>query len=196
MPRAYDLDRLDLTVDQHARRRGAARWHRAAARPARPPAPRPPGCTGKRLLNEGDDPGKVIYSFTLFERGEHANFLRVQTDNYDQPLDINEGAKLDLGSTAKLRTLVTYLEIVAELQARWGDLRRRRAAARSKSARRTARPRGRASTCCAPSDKSLHAMLEAAMERTLFRQARRRLLHRRRPASLRELRARGQRPRR
>jgi beta-lactamase class A len=41
--------------------------------------------------------------------------VRVQTDTSDQALDINEGSKLELGSTAKLRVLTTYLEIVAEL---------------------------------------------------------------------------------
>ena len=35
MPRSYDLDRLDLTVGERAGRRGAARRHRAAARPGR-----------------------------------------------------------------------------------------------------------------------------------------------------------------
>ena len=52
------------------------------------------------------------------ERGATANYLRVQSDNYEQPLDINDGAKLDLGSTAKLRTLVSYLDIVANLHQR------------------------------------------------------------------------------
>src|SRR5262249_51460287 len=56
--------------------------------------------------------------FTLYERGPDADVVRVQTDNLDQPLDINAGARLDLGSTAKLRTLITYLEIVADLHAR------------------------------------------------------------------------------
>jgi hypothetical protein len=35
--------------------------------------------------------------------------VRVQTDSTDQPFDINEGSKLELGSTAKLRVLTTYL---------------------------------------------------------------------------------------
>ncbi|UUZ50339.1 hypothetical protein LP420_10750 [Massilia sp. B-10] len=78
----------------------------------------PPPLTGKGMLGNGD-PANVVYSFTLMERGENVNYLRVQTDNYDQPLDINEGAKLDLGSTAKLRTLVTYLDIVDQLHKRF-----------------------------------------------------------------------------
>ncbi|POM11569.1 hypothetical protein CUU62_05425 [Pseudomonas sp. WP001] len=45
--------------------------------------------------------------------------VRVQTDNTDQPFDINEGSKLELGSTAKLRVLTTYLQIIAELHERY-----------------------------------------------------------------------------
>lgn len=72
------------------------------------------GLQGKGMLGNGD-PAQVVYSFTLLEKGENANYLRVQTDNFDQPLDINDGAKLDLGSTAKLRTMITYLDIVGNL---------------------------------------------------------------------------------
>jgi membrane peptidoglycan carboxypeptidase len=76
------------------------------------------GLTGKGMLGNGD-PANVVYSFTLLEKGENTNYLRLQTDNFDQPLDINEGAKLDLGSTAKLRTLVTYLDIIDQLHTRY-----------------------------------------------------------------------------
>ena len=51
----------------------------------------------------------------LFERTPQGNVLRVQADNLDGPLDINDGVKLDLGSTAKLRTLAHYLEVVGIL---------------------------------------------------------------------------------
>src|SRR3546814_18650942 len=61
------------------------------------------------------DPAKVAYSFTLFERGTGANHPRIQTDSVDRPLDINVGTKLELGSTAKVRTLITYLDIIARL---------------------------------------------------------------------------------
>merc|ERR1712093_443095 len=63
--------------------------------------------------------GDVRYSFTLFERGEQGFRVRVQTDNTNQPFDINEGSKLELGSTAKLRVLTTYLEVIAELHERY-----------------------------------------------------------------------------
>jgi hypothetical protein len=35
---------------------------------------------------------------------------------------LNQGARLDLGSTSKLRTLITYLEQVAALHQRWSPL--------------------------------------------------------------------------
>jgi cell division protein FtsI/penicillin-binding protein 2 len=41
--------------------------------------------------------------------------VRVQADNLDSPFDVIEGSKLELGSTAKLRTLISYLEIVEAL---------------------------------------------------------------------------------
>ena len=73
------------------------------------------GLYGERLLGAAD-PGRIIYSFTLHELTPEGAKLRIQADNYDQPFDINQGTKLDLGSTAKLRTLVTYLEIIEKLQ--------------------------------------------------------------------------------
>ncbi|GIW43417.1 MAG: hypothetical protein KatS3mg077_0699 [Candidatus Binatia bacterium] len=72
------------------------------------------GLNGERLLRSGD-PSKVTYSVLLFERTAHGNIARVHADNLDRPLDINEGVKLELGSTAKARTLAHYLEVVEEL---------------------------------------------------------------------------------
>lgn len=43
---------------------------------------------------------------------------RIQADSYDAPLDFNDGIRLDLGSTAKLRTLIVYCEAVEELHRR------------------------------------------------------------------------------
>ena len=115
--RLYNLDRLDLsvvsTLDSDAQKAVTSVLRQLQNVEAATAA----GLTGKGMLGNGD-PGKVVYSFTLMERGENVNYVRVQTDNYDQPLDINEGAKLDLGSTAKLRTLVTYLDIVDQLHKR------------------------------------------------------------------------------
>ena len=91
------------------------------------------------------------------------NHLRVQADNLDQPFDINQGAKLDLGSTAKLRTLITYLEIVAELHRRAGARRPRSRS--SPPTRWTRSPHGRRAIWVS-ADRSLPAMLEAAMRRS------------------------------
>ena len=79
------------------------------------------GLIGDHLLGSSD-PGKVIYSFTLYERSAHGNLLRVNTDSLDQPFDINTGARIDLGSTAKLRTLITYLELIADTRARYVEM--------------------------------------------------------------------------
>jgi len=119
--RLYNVDRLDLsvvsTLDATAQQAVTAALRKLSDAEHAKEA----GLTGKGMLGNGD-PAQVVYSFTLMERGEHVNYLRVQTDNYDQPLDINEGAKLDLGSTAKLRTLVTYLDIVDQLHKRFAPL--------------------------------------------------------------------------
>ena len=70
---------------------------------------------GDYVLKEGQDVSKVNYSFTLYEATSKGNMLRVQVDTLDQPFNFNEQAKLDLGSTAKLRTLITYLVVIEEL---------------------------------------------------------------------------------
>ena len=117
----YSLDRLDLgavsTLDGHAQEAVTAVLRQLRDAEVAKAA----GLQGKGLLGDGD-PAQVVYSFTLLERGADTNYLRLQTDNYDQPLDINAGAKLDLGSTAKLRTLVTYLDIMAGLHQRYSAM--------------------------------------------------------------------------
>lgn len=120
-PRFYSLDRLDLDVVStlDAQTQQAVTNVLRQLRDAE--VAKTSGLQGKGMLGSGD-PAKVVYSFTLLERGDKVNQLRVQTDNYEQPLDINDGAKLDLGSTAKLRTLVTYLDIVANLHQRYSPL--------------------------------------------------------------------------
>ncbi|MGE3769524.1 MAG: transglycosylase domain-containing protein [Bdellovibrionales bacterium] len=82
------------------------------------------GLIGENLLRTDNDVSKVIYSFVLYERTPFGNVVRVQADNLDKPLDLNEGAKLDLGSTAKLRTLETYLSALADLYDRYKQLQK------------------------------------------------------------------------
>ena len=119
--RLYNLDRLDLSVVSTL----DAQTQKAVTTVLRdlrdPEVAKAAGLTGKGMLGNGD-PANVVYSFTLLEKGANVNYLRLQTDNFDQPLDINDGAKLDLGSTAKLRTLVTYMDIVAQLHKRYGGM--------------------------------------------------------------------------
>jgi len=109
-----ELDLLDLRVESTLDRRAqllATRRLRELRDPRRAAAL---GLTGFRLLAPGDAEG-VVYSFSLYERGAGVDRLLVQTDNSPSALDVSEKAKLDLGSTAKLRTLVSYLEALAAL---------------------------------------------------------------------------------
>lgn len=161
---AYDLDRLDLTVRTTLDGQASAAAGDLLKQLADPSYAEAAGITGERLLSP-DEAGSVIYSFTLYERTPGANLLRVQVDNFDQPLNINQGTKLELGSTAKLRTLVTYLEIVEELH--------REYSANPADPGLAAEPgyqdrlsQWARSYLASAADRSLPAMLEAAMNRT------------------------------
>ena len=160
----YDLDRLDLTVRASLDglvQREVTNMLRQLSDPAQAAAA---GLAGERLLN-GAEPGSVIYSFTLYERAGGANLLRVQADNLDQPLNINQGTKLELGSTAKLRTLVNYLEIVARLHGQYSALTPEQlSAVRVDPSDRLSR--WAVEYLAASEDRSLPAMLEAAMNRS------------------------------
>ncbi len=159
----YELDRLDLEV-RTTFDRDVQDAVLAALYSLRDPASaRAAGLLGDRLLS-GQDPSNVVYSFTLYERTGDANVLRVQADTYDQPLNINESVKLELGSTAKLRTLVTYLEIVAALHAQYAATRVADLNAIDlPSSDRLAR--WAVEYLAHTTDRSLPAMLEAAMGR-------------------------------
>jgi len=67
---------------------------------------------GLRPLIGDASPADIHYSVVLFERQPHANVLRLQADNVNGPFDVNDGSKLELGSTAKARVLISYLELV------------------------------------------------------------------------------------
>lgn len=114
----YALNRLDLaaktTVDAAADA-AVSKILRGLTDPATAAAA---GLTGFRLLKSPEDAAGIAYSFSLYEKTAAGNVLRVQTDNFDGQLNLNEGVKLELGSTAKLRTLVSYLEAVSDLHAR------------------------------------------------------------------------------
>lgn len=122
VPRPYDLDRLDLEVQTSLDGRSQALATRLLRSLKVPAEAKAAGLVGPHLLADGADPSRLVFSLTLFERAAHANRLRIQADSIDRPFDVNEGARLDLGSTAKLRSLVSYLEVIAELHARWARL--------------------------------------------------------------------------
>jgi membrane peptidoglycan carboxypeptidase len=119
--RLYNLDRLDLSVISTLDAKAQTDVTKVLRGLRDPETAKAAGLTGKGMLGNGD-PANVVYSFTLLERGDNVNYLRLQTDNFDQPLDINDGAKLDLGSTAKLRTLVTYMDIIDQLHKRYSGM--------------------------------------------------------------------------
>ncbi|TAN66126.1 MAG: carboxypeptidase [Methylobacter sp.] len=117
----YELDRLDLTASTTLDYSAQQAVTHALRQLSEPDKARAAGIVGFRMLNENIDLKPIVYSLMLFERGEKGNLLRIQTDNYDQPLDINEGIRLDLGSTAKLRTMVHYLELITEIYQQYKD---------------------------------------------------------------------------
>lgn len=110
----YDLDRLDLSATSTLQADLNVQVSQYLKNLADPAFAAQMGLIGERLLTSKTT-DQVSYSFTLFERTGDGSRVRVQTDSTNQPFDINEGSKLELGSTAKLRVLTTYLEIIAEL---------------------------------------------------------------------------------
>lgn len=163
VPRLYDLDRLDLatqsSIDAVLQSAVSAQLRALRERDRAKAA----GLVGPRLLERGD-PAGLVYSFMLYERTADANRLRVQADSLDQPFDLNAGAKLELGSTAKRRTLITCLEIVAALHQQYAgmaadELHRVPVAQRDRLTRWALDHLARAR------DRSLPAMLDAAMRR-------------------------------
>jgi membrane peptidoglycan carboxypeptidase len=114
VPGFYELDRLHLnvasTIDATLQSKVVSLFNKLRD----PQFVDSAGLREQRLLEKGD-PGKVIYGMMLFEKTPKGNYLRVLTDNLNAPFDINTGMKMQLGSTAKLRTLVSYLDVVAAL---------------------------------------------------------------------------------
>lgn len=159
----YSLDRYDLTVHSTLDGPSQQAVTRILNRLADPAFLACAGLKEGRLLDRGD-PKQVNYSLTLYERTPTANVLRIQADNLDQPLDINAGTKLDLGSSAKFRTLVSYLLVVTDLHQRYSQT------PPAELAKLPRHPADRLSnwaidTLRAKPETTLEALLEAAMER-------------------------------
>lgn len=157
----YDLDRLDLTASTSLQGDLQSQISEYLVRLADPAFAESVGLFGDRMLSP-EKTGDVRYSFTLFERGEEGFRVRVQTDNTNQPFDINEGSKLELGSTAKLRVLTTYLEVIAELHQRYSELS---ASELRKIDARANLSRWAIDYLATNNDRSLERMLDAALER-------------------------------
>ncbi len=164
----YDLTRLDLTAKTTINRDSdsAVTAHlRALADPEKAKAD---GMIGFQLL-PANLTDKVVYTFTLYEKlPDGQNVVRVQADNFNGPLNLNEGVKLELGSTAKLRTLISYLEAVSALHDKYqGQDAALLGAVKDKVNPNDHITRWALDYLSDPvSDKSLNAMLEASLDRT------------------------------
>ncbi len=159
----YDLNRLhlrvDSTIDVPLQKRVSEFFNRLAQRDII----KAYGLDGEHLL-EANDPSKLIYSFLLVEATPTGNLVRVQADNLAASLDFNKSVKLELGSTAKLRTLTHYLEVIAELHKELSaldahQLRERRNGARDPLTQWAAE------TLLAGNTMALQPFLDKAMER-------------------------------
>ncbi|MGY8626718.1 glycosyl transferase family 51 [Chromobacterium violaceum] len=164
MPRLYDLDHVDVEVGStlDSQLQQSVTDHLMKLRD--PEYAKSAGLGDKFLLQQGSPEG-VTYSFTLIERTPFGNKVRVQADNFDQPFDINEGTKLDLGSTSKLRTLVTYLEVIADLHRQYAGLSREALGKIRSGEHESVLRRWAIDYLRQNDDRSLPAMLAASLER-------------------------------
>ena len=123
LPDLYALDRLDVTgygtVDTAAQKRVTDVLERLGD----PAYVRSLGLVGHDLLGEKSRAGSLGAS--CFTSAAPSAITCASTRTASTRPDINSGAKLILGSTAKLRTLVTYLNIVDELHRKLAPLPRR-----------------------------------------------------------------------
>ena len=163
LPDYYALDRLDLRVTSTLDAGLQEQVQHELDALSDPAVVAAEGLRGKGLL-ENADPGHVIYSFALYERVGSTNRLRVAADNFHGALDVNDGVKLDLGSTAKLRALATYLEAISDVHEKLAGSERAKLVA---TAANGPDPLTRfvAETLAAKPDTKLDAMLQAALDR-------------------------------
>ena len=110
----YALDRLDVQVDSTIDDRLQQKVTQLLRELGSPEFVAKNELRMPHILQRGN-PSGVTYSFLLVESRPEGNLVRVHTDTLDAPFDVIDGMKLELGSTAKLRTLAHYLEIMAQL---------------------------------------------------------------------------------
>ena len=164
-PSLYSLDRLDLSAETTVDTAAQGRVTAVLQKLSDPKFAQQMGMVGHQLLPAGKIIDKMTYSFVLYERRPDGNHLRIHADSMNKPFDINTGAKLQLGSTAKLRTLVTYLHIMETLHQRFVGLKPAeltRIAAKSQDVL----TQWAANYMAKASDHSLQAMLDASALRT------------------------------
>lgn len=165
VPGMYSLDRMDLTVQSTIDRQAQRDVVRVLQKMGDRETVKSLGMVGHNLLRAQNDPAKVAYSVVLYERGQEHHTVRVHADSLDKPFNLNNGGKLILGSTAKLRTTATYLNIMAELHGKYAGLTQKELAARG---REVGDPLSvwAVNHLQTSRDRSLQAMLDAAMQRT------------------------------
>jgi membrane peptidoglycan carboxypeptidase len=160
----YALDRLDLTVDSTIDSDLQAKVSAVLRQLALPEFVTAHSLREPRVLEHGD-PAGVTYSFLLVESRPEGNLVRVHTDTLDAPFDVNDGMKLELGSTAKLRTLAHYLEIVAQLHDELAAVDRDRLAAWATNGRDPI-TRWAAATLLTDPGRELEPFLAKSLERS------------------------------
>jgi len=164
-PNLYSLDRIDLsaqtTIDAPVQKAVSDVIQNLKTQSQVQPL----GLVGFNLLSPGDNPSRVNYSVVVYERQPDRNVLRVHADSLDEPFDINTGAKLILGSTAKLRVMLAYLDIIQGLHDRYVKATPRELAAAESGAKDTL-SQWVISYLAHGSDRSLKGILEAAMQRS------------------------------
>ncbi|HTK85650.1 MAG TPA: transglycosylase domain-containing protein [Patescibacteria group bacterium] len=111
----YGLDRRDIdvtTTEDPGLNRGLATAMDILTDPTRNTAA---GFTGYQLLPPGA--GKDIHlAATIMERlPDGHSVIRGQMDNFAGPFNINEGSRLQLGSTSKVLTTYSYLDIAEDI---------------------------------------------------------------------------------
>ncbi len=163
LPDLYRLDRLDLSAWASIDTTTQRRVMDVLSRLGDPAYDHSLDLYGKQLLGSAS-PARIAWSVVVYERGANCNYVRVRADSLNEPFDINSGAKLQLGSTAKLRTLITYLDIVDALHTRFASLPRSQLLAIAAAAKDDPITRW-AAQWMADGDDGLQAMLDAAMQR-------------------------------
>ena len=161
----YDLDRLDLTVTSTLDTATQQAVTEALQKLSQPEYARAAGLYGEHLLSGKEDLSRIIYSFTLYEHRPQGNLLRLNTDNYTQPLDINDehtpGPGLD--GQAAHSWCITWLSSPRSISAMPPITPGAPGATRLIDA--ITCHAGSSSACKSPRNRALTALLGAALER-------------------------------